>query len=73
MSEYIVDLGEALYNEQTGECVFQPTFKGKLIRCHECIHSRPSESLPEHILACEYRGIGIVNDEFYCGNGEANN
>ena len=36
MKEYIFEFGDALYNEETGEAVFNPKVKGELIRCKDC-------------------------------------
>ena len=38
MAEYIFEIGEALYNEETGEAVMKPTYKGKIVRCKDCKH-----------------------------------
>lgn len=38
MAEYIFEISEALYDEQTGEAVMKPDFKGKLVRCKDCKH-----------------------------------
>lgn len=38
MAEYIFEISEALYDEQTGEAVMKPGIKGKLIRCKDCKH-----------------------------------
>lgn len=38
MPEYIFDINEALYNEETGEAVMKPEIKGELIRCKDCVH-----------------------------------
>lgn len=34
--EYIIELGKALYDPDTGAAVFKPEFREKLIRCREC-------------------------------------
>lgn len=36
MKEYIFEIDGALVNEETGECVMHPSFKGELIRCKDC-------------------------------------
>lgn len=36
MKEYIVEFGDPLYNEETGEAVFKPKIEGELIRCKDC-------------------------------------
>ena len=38
--EFIFELDNALYNEETGEAVFKPKVKGELVRCEECIHKK---------------------------------
>lgn len=38
MTEYIFDISEALYNEETGEAVMKPEIKEELIRCKDCVH-----------------------------------
>ena len=34
--EYIVELGKALYDPDTGAAVFKPEFREKLVRCRDC-------------------------------------
>lgn len=36
--EYIVELGKALYDPDTGAAVFKPEFRGELVRCRDCKH-----------------------------------
>jgi len=36
MKEYIVEFGDALYDEKTGQAVFRPKIVGELIRCKYC-------------------------------------
>lgn len=36
MKEYIFQLNDALFNQETGEAVFKPKVAGELIRCHDC-------------------------------------
>lgn len=38
MAEYIFEVSEALYDEQTSEAVMKPNYKGELIRCKDCKH-----------------------------------
>jgi len=38
MAEFIIELGNALYNEETGEAVFKPKIVSKLVRCRDCKH-----------------------------------
>jgi len=52
MTEYIFEMGDALYNEETGEAIFQPKVVGELVRCRDCIHS--SVLLDEYDNECGY-------------------
>ena len=36
MAEYIIEITDLLYNEETGEICTMPKFVGKLIRCKDC-------------------------------------
>lgn len=36
MPEYIFELGDALYNEETGKAVFKPKIVSRLCRCKDC-------------------------------------
>lgn len=36
MNEYIFDMGDALYDMDTGKAVFQTKPVGKLVRCKNC-------------------------------------
>jgi hypothetical protein len=36
MPEVIIELGDALYNEETGEAVFKPKIVSRLCRCKDC-------------------------------------
>ena len=38
MTEYIFEISDVLYDEETGEAVMKPSVKGKLIRCKDCKH-----------------------------------
>lgn len=46
--EYIFDLGEALYNEETGEAVFNPIIKEKIVRCKNCKYLQHDKSFGYH-------------------------
>lgn len=61
MAEYIFELNEALYNEETGEACFKPTVKGELVRCKDC-KFRDTE--------CAIWGIFMLRDDDYCSLGE---
>lgn len=37
--EYIVELGKALYDPDTGAAVFKPEFREKITRCRDCKHN----------------------------------
>lgn len=72
MVEYIMEFGEALYDEETGEAVFKPEIKGKLTRCKDCIR-RNSDRCP---FNREYHAEGInialdyTKDDGFCHWGE---
>lgn len=38
MAEYIFEISDVLYDEETGEAVMKPDYKGELIRCKDCKH-----------------------------------
>lgn len=69
MKEYIFQLGDALYNEETGKAVFQPIVVGELIRCKDCRWGREVcgniECSADLNLLHEYHGY-----EWFCPNGE---
>lgn len=66
MTEYIFEMGDALYNEETGEAIFQPKVVGELIRCRDCKHRSKSG------LCNMWSVFGTVttDDEMYCSYGE---
>lgn len=70
--EYIIELGKALYDPDTGAAVFKPEFRGELVRCRECkwydVTYPYGTILPDN-YHCK------VNDRFYdethfCAYGE---
>lgn len=68
MKEYIVDFGDALYNEETGEAVFNPKIKGELIRCKDCVcwdtSWKPTRAI-EGAYWCSNNDIYTESDD-YC-------
>ena len=36
MAEFIFEINEALYNEDTGELCMKPEVKGRMVRCKDC-------------------------------------
>lgn len=36
MAEYIFEINDTLFDEETGELVMRPKIKGELIRCKDC-------------------------------------
>lgn len=69
MKEYIVEFGDALYNEETGEAVFNPKVKGELIRCKECKHSEHWYRDKKRCFLWHGGGIDVFDDG-YCSYGE---
>lgn len=66
MAEYIFELNEALYNEETGEACFKPTIKGELVRCKDCKYL----GFKDFYGICEGDYCGIVRPWDYCSRGE---
>ena len=67
MAEYIFEISEALYDEQTGEAVMKPDFKGKLVRCRDCKHN--SLNRKSGNAYCNL-GIELYQLDDYCSCGE---
>lgn len=64
--EFIFELDNALYNEETGEAVFKPKVKGELIRCGECKYYLDTERVKER---CALKDCAVYKDDF-CSYGE---
>ena len=62
MTEFIFEILESFYDEQTGMAVMEPKFKGKLVRCIDCEHFHGDG------LEC-YWGLNAYEDD-YCSHGE---
>lgn len=67
MKEYIVEFGDALYNEETGEAVFNPKIKGELIRCKDCKYKEAEEI---GMVYCSIPIDGWVSEDWFCADGE---
>ena len=70
--EFIFELDNALYNEETGEAVFKPKVKGELVRCYKCVYwDRKTIRWDgnQNIAVCDkcYEWKGA---DFYCADGE---
>ena len=64
MKEYIVEFGDALYNEETGEVVFHPKVISELIRCKHCKHRFEMEIMGTSFLFCnQYPAASKMVDE----------
>ena len=37
MAEYIFEIDGAFFDEDTGEAVMKPEYRGKLVRCKDCV------------------------------------
>ena len=72
MKEYIVEFGDALYNEETGEAVFKPKIEGELIRCKDCVcwdtSWKPTRAI-EGAYWCSNNDIYMESDD-YCSLAE---
>lgn len=69
MAEYIFEIGEALYNEKTGEAVMKPTYKGEIVRCRECKH-RFIDGENVRFNVCELNHNKVQSDDWFCADGE---
>ena len=80
--EYIFELDDALYNEETGEACFNPVIKDELIRCKDCKH-RPKKpdyyedgfdlEFPDGICPCQCEDgyySWYPQDDWYCADGK---
>lgn len=67
MGEYIFELTEALYNEETGEVCFKPTLIGEIVRCKNCKHYEFDENFSYY--RCTELDIATFDDGF-CYWGE---
>ena len=69
MKEYIVESGDALYNESTGKAVFNLIVNGELIRCKDCKHCRKTILFGHLATVCDYWTM-LTDDDGYCNNGK---
>ena len=75
MKEYIFQFDEGLYDEATVEMVFNPTLKGELIRCKDCMWLRTripyqwQGQLIQGASSCNLLHFNVDNEDFYCANG----
>ncbi len=71
MAEYIFEIGEALYNEKTGEAVMKPTYKGKIVRCKDCKYYRKTNFFGFGVEATECKWWNkLTVDDTFCSYGE---
>lgn len=63
MPEYIFELGDALYNEETGKAVFKPKIVSKLVRCKNCKYYAGEGMYCANDIIVQF-------DHFYCYYGE---
>ena len=69
MKEYIVESGNALYNENTGKAEFNLIVNGELIRCKDCKHSEHWYRDKRRCFLWHEIGIGVFEDG-YCNYAE---
>lgn len=69
MPEFIFELGDALYNEETGEAVFKPTIVSKLVRCKDCKHCF-ADGTNVRYNVCELNHNKVQGDNWFCADGE---
>ena len=66
MPEHIFEIDSALVND-AGEAVMKPEYKGKLLRCRECLYFRPMI----HTNYCERGNLPVICEEDeYCSRAE---
>lgn len=70
MKEYIIEFGDALYNEETGEVVFNSKIISELIRCKHCKHCVRVEIWGTSYLECEHYTPKMVDETDWCCWGE---
>ena len=76
MNEYVFDLGEPLVNEETGEAVFKPTVKEKIVRCKDCIHNGKNWVHDEYDgtdytdITCDYFMTDGMEPNDFCSYGK---
>lgn len=64
MNEYIFEMGDALYDMNTGKAVFKPKPVGELIRCKDCKYWRDDHTCHEHSL------VSPMGANEFCSRGE---
>ena len=69
MAEYIFEIDGALFNEDTGEAVMKPEYRGKLVRCKDCKH-RYVDGENVRYNVCELNHNKVQSDDWYCADGE---
>ena len=67
MKEYIVEPGDALYNENTGKAVFNLIVNGELTRCKDCKYKEAEEN---GMVYCSIPTGGWVDEDWFCADGE---
>lgn len=72
MKEYIFQISDALYNEETGEAVFQPIVAGELVRCKDCKYMQEHSSYNISYWTCS-KWHNATNYDGYCHYGERTN
>lgn len=71
MKEYIMQFGEALYDEKSGEAVFKPVVKGEVIRCKDCKHWNALIPSAEHGFCDAWREVFMTTErEGFCYKAE---
>lgn len=72
MKEYIFQIDDAIYNEETGETVFKPKFAGELVRCKDCIYFGSPLYIKNFHACVAYKNRHVREDD-YCSFGERKN
>lgn len=72
MAEYIFNVDQVLYDDDTKSLVAKSEYVGELIRCKNCQHYvnvRNRLTVNESFGECERFGL-YTYSEWYCGNAE---
>lgn len=69
MPEFIMELGDALYDEKTGEAVFKPKIVSRLCRCKDCVAYGEMFPGKDTRMICHKFALNFPRD-FFCADGE---
>lgn len=68
MAEYIFEIDGAFFNEDTGEAVMKPKYRGKLVRCKDCVRGQYDAVFQQRWCMGE-----LVEEDHFCSYGVRKN